>query len=413
MKAELPFLKHSRVYTVAEVNQLVKSVLEGGMPSLILVEGEVSNCRRAVSGHIYFTLKDANSELRAVVWRSTAENLSTEIEDGKRILCLGRIRVYTIKGNYELVVQSVEERGIGALFLAFERLKRRLAEEGLFDEEHKKPLPEFPHTVAVVTSPTGAAVRDIIKTIKQRFPKVRILVYGVSVQGESAAEEIAGAIDALNRLSDVSVMIVGRGGGSLEDLWAFNEEVVARAIFRSRIPVVSAVGHEIDYTISDFVADARAKTPTAAADLVVPDLAEVTERMRNLLHRCITTLHHRLQRQHQVLKSAEKSRIFTDPFYSVHQLQRRIDDIWLHLRKDIRNFLQSRRQLLDTVGGRLNASSPLAVLERGYSITTVLGKKEPLRKAADAPEGTLIETTLAEGKLISRVESDEEKESSL
>jgi exodeoxyribonuclease VII large subunit len=281
-----------------------------------------------------------------------------------------------------------------------------LQEEGLFDPAHKKPLPRFPDTIAVVTSPHGAAVRDIIRTIHNRFPKVRILVYGVLVQGESAADSIARALDALNERDDISVIIIGRGGGSIEDLCAFNEEVVARAIYRSRIPVVSAVGHEVDYTISDFVADVRAPTPTGAGQLVVPDIREVEQNLGNLIRRCVVVLQHTLAQQREVLKAAAKSPIFADPFSFVHDLQRRIDDIWRHIRKDIVTILARKKERLNSLGGRLNNASPLAVLERGYSITTVVGKNEPLKDPQDAPSGTLIETRLAKGKLLSRVQSD-------
>lgn len=392
-----------RIYTVTELNRLVKSTLELSLPYTIWVEGEVSNYKRASSGHIYFTLKDDESELRAVIWRSSAEKLPVEIEDGIRLLCIGRIRVYTVKGCYELEVQRIEKRGVGALYLAFERLKDRLQKEGLFDEKHKKPLPPFPHTVGIVTSPVGAAVRDIIKTVRGRFPKVRILIYGVQVQGEGAAKEIADAIDALNRYGNISVIVVGRGGGSIEDLWAFNEEVVARAIFRSRIPVVSAVGHEVDYTISDFVADARAPTPTAAAELVVPDMTEIAEKLRSFMNLCVATVRHNLMKHREMLKTATKSVVFTDPLLNIRQLQRRIDDIWHHMIKDARAILRSKQELLSGITGRLNASNPLSVLNRGYSITTVLGEERPLKNPQEAPEGTFIETTLAEGKLISQV----------
>ncbi|MCX7703601.1 MAG: exodeoxyribonuclease VII large subunit, partial [Planctomycetota bacterium] len=323
------------------------------------------------------------------------------------VLCVRRLRDYAAKGDYDFDVRHLEPRGVGTLYLAFEQLKKRLQAEGLFDSAHKKPLPRFPHTIAVVTSPQGAAVRDIIRTIQNRFPKVRILLYGVQVQGAGAAGEIARALDILNQRDDISVIIIGRGGGSLEDLWAFNEECVARAIYRSRVPVVSAVGHEVDYTISDFVADVRAPTPTGAGQLVVPDLNEVLRNLNMHVRRCFISLRHILMRQKEALRSAAKSPVFADPFSRLHDLQRTLDDIWRHIRKDILSAIQRKKENLSLLGERLNASSPLAILKRGYSITTLAGEKSPLKDPKDAPPGTLIETRLLKGKLLSKTLPDQ------
>ncbi len=267
--------------SVRQVNELVRGALVRYLPPTLHVLGEISNLSRPASGHVYFTLKDDYSELRCVMWRSTALHLKFAPEDGLAVIATGGVEVYAQRGFYQLVVRRLEPRGVGALEVAFRQLKERLAREGLFDPRRKRPLPRIPERIAVVTSPTGAAIRDILQTLARRYPPVEVLVFPVRVQGEGAAQEIAAAIGALNEhaaeLGGIDVLIAGRGGGSLEDLWAFNEEIVARAIAASRIPVVSAVGHEVDVTISDLVADVRAPTPTAAAELTTPVLSELTE----------------------------------------------------------------------------------------------------------------------------------------
>jgi exodeoxyribonuclease VII large subunit len=267
--------------SVRQVNELVRGALTRYLPATLHVLGEISNLSRPTSGHVYFTLKDDTSELRCVLWRGAAVRLKFAPEDGMQVIATGNIEVYARRGFYQLIARRLEPRGVGALEVAFRQLKERLEREGLFDPRRKKPLPRIPQRIAVVTSPTGAAIRDILQTLARRFPALEILVFPVRVQGAGAAEEIAAAIRALNEhahaLGRIDVLIAGRGGGSLEDLWAFNEEVVARAIAASRIPVVSAVGHEVDVTISDLVADVRAPTPTAAAELITPTLAELAD----------------------------------------------------------------------------------------------------------------------------------------
>src|SRR2546427_4549224 len=262
------------LYTVSALTALLRVHIESAF-SNIWVEGEGSNLRIPTSGHAYFTLKDAASQMRAVLFRSVGRSLRFALQDGMQLVCRGRVTVYEPKGDYQVIVEYAEPKGVGALQLAFEQLKARLAAEGLFDQARKRPLPFFPRRIGVVTSATGAAIRDIVQVAHKRDPGITIVLNPVAVQGESAAGEIARAIEELNELGGFDVLVVGRGGGSLEDLWAFNEELVARAIAASRIPVVSAVGHEIDFTIADFVADVRAPTPSAAAALVVPDRVEI------------------------------------------------------------------------------------------------------------------------------------------
>ncbi len=272
---EIPAPDADRILKVKDLNRVAKELLERSFP-LVMVEGEISNFKRHMpSGHLYFTLKDDEAQVRVVMWRSDAVRLRFEISDGMKMIVKGKVSLYESRGDFQLYAISMVPAGQGVLQLAFEQLKKKLEAEGLFREEHKRPLPEFPRRIGVVTSIEGAAVRDIISVIRRRFPLVELVVIPVKVQGEGAAAEIARAIQQMNRLGNVDVLIVGRGGGSLEDLWAFNEEVVARAIYDSKIPVISAVGHQVDYTISDFVADVRAATPSAAAELVVPDRLEL------------------------------------------------------------------------------------------------------------------------------------------
>src|SRR5271169_6490493 len=260
------FSKSQNIFSVTDLTRKIKGTLEEGF-SGIAVQGELSNFKRHSSGHLYFTLKDEHTQIQCVMWRSRVPTLSVSPQDGMKMIARGNVTVYEVRGNYQLDVSSLQLLGAGELQIAFERLKQKLSTEGLFDQDHKKPLPQFPQRIGVVTSPTGAAIRDIINVVNRRFPSTELILYPVRVQGIGAAEEIASAIDDFNAFGEVGVILIGRGGGSLEDLWAFNEEIVARSIYRSSIPVVSAVGHEIDFTIADFVADLRAPTPSAAAEL--------------------------------------------------------------------------------------------------------------------------------------------------
>lgn len=294
--------------TVRQVNELVRGAIAQHLPPTLHVLGEIGDCSRAPSGHLYFTLKDEHSELRCVMWRSVAVRLRFELQTGLAVIATGGVEVYSPRGTYQLVVRRIEPRGVGALEIAFRQLKARLEREGLFDPRRKRPLPRIPERIAVITSESGAAIRDILKTIARRFPAVELLIFPVRVQGEGAAAEIAAAIALMNREADalggIDVAIVGRGGGSLEDLWAFNEEVVARAIAASRIPIVSAVGHEIDVSISDLVADVRAATPTAAAELVTPHVHDLRSRLDRQIGRCTRAVTHALELARGALKAA-------------------------------------------------------------------------------------------------------------
>ncbi|MCG3126843.1 MAG: Exodeoxyribonuclease 7 large subunit [Phycisphaerae bacterium] len=334
-----------QVLSVRQVTALVRGALARGVPATLHVLGELADLSRPASGHLYFTLKDASSELRAVMWRSSAIRMRFTPEPGLEVIATGSIEVYEPRGVYQLVVTRLEPRGIGALELAFRQLRDRLAREGLFDAARKRPLPRVPFRVGLVTSPRGAAIRDILQTLQRRFPRLDLIVAPVPVQGPDAAPRIADAIAALNRWSDalggIDVLIVGRGGGSLEDLWAFNEEAVARAIVRSAIPVVSAVGHEVDVTIADFVADVRAATPTAAAELVAPRLVDVLEELDRDRQRCTRCLGHSLELRRARLDALAASDWLARPLLALRHRAQRLDELAARLR----SALLERRRL--------------------------------------------------------------------
>ena len=391
-----------RVYTVSEITREIKTLLESRFFSL-WVEGEVSNAKRASSGHWYFTLKDAESALSAVLFRADAAGIRFQLQDGLKVLAFGQINLYGKRGQYQLAASRLEPQGMGALQLAFEQLKKKLAAEGLFDSARKKPLPIFPRHIGVVTSPTGAALRDILQVINRRFSTLHIVINPVRVQGEGAAAEIARALDEFNVLGNVEVIIVARGGGSLEDLWAFNEEPVARAIARSRIPVISAVGHEIDWTIADFAADLRAPTPSAAAELVVAKKTELTERVRSALRRITAHAGWRLQHLRQRRQNAAASYVFADPRRLLRPFQQRLDDLLQQLPRSLRHRLALRRQRLAGVMAHLQAVSPLSVLSRGYSFTRMAADGTILKTTGGLKPGETVETHLARGEFTSIV----------
>ena len=390
--------------TITELNELVKGTLESRLEPL-WVEGEVSNFRMPPSGHCYFTLKDDRSQIAAVMFRRQGMRLRFTPENGMALLCYGRVSVYSARGDLQLYVEDMEPQGKGALYLAFEQLKKKLAEEGLFAPERKRPLPFLPQTIGIVTSGRGAALHDMLRILADRFARRRIIVRPVQVQGEGAAREIAAGIADLNRLGGIDVMIVGRGGGSLEDLWAFNEEIVARAIHASSIPVVSAVGHEIDFTIADFVADQRAPTPTAAAEMIMPRMAELLERvaaMEAQLQRCMQS---KIDRSRQDL--SRWVRRLADPGRRLRENQQLVDELSIALVRRFQERLRKCRDHLARQSGRLEALSPLAVLERGYSIAHKLPEERIVKEAANLAEGDLLRISFASGKALCRVERKE------
>jgi exodeoxyribonuclease VII large subunit len=409
MSSEAPSLfdRQRNVLTVTEITRRIKELLRDRFQDL-WITGEVSNLTYHRSGHIYLTLKDEGASLHCAMWRSAASRLRFRIEEGSEVIVLGSVGVYEPRGEYQLVLSHVEPKGIGALALAFEQLKKKLAAEGLFDERHKKPLPFLPRRIAIVTSPTGAAVRDIIRTILARYPNAHIVVHPVRVQGEGAAGEIALAIRSLNETNEADVMIVGRGGGSLEDLWAFNEEVTARAIFASAIPVISAVGHEVDVTISDFVADARAATPTAAGEMVVPAEEDLRLALLQLRQRLALALRNALQRLRAALDALSASYALRRPAEILEHRAQQLDELWRRLGREARILLETRLKALDASKSHVESLNPLNVLARGYSITTLKGSGTPLRSATGIRAGDDIETVLADGRIVSRVHETRE-----
>ena len=345
------------ILTVTELTTTIKSLLESTF-GFLWVTGEISNLRQPRSGHVYCTLKDENSQIRAVVFRQTLRNIGFDLEDGMNIVCRGRVSVYQQRGEYQLIIDAAEPRGLGAMQMAFEQLKKRLDEEGLFDPSRKQTIPFLPRRIGIVTSATGAAIRDILHITKRRCPSIDILIAPVRVQGMEAPPEICEAIARLNTIEDVDVIIVTRGGGSLEDLFPFNDERVARAIFESKIPVISAVGHEIDFTITDFVADLRAPTPSAAAELVVPIKKELMDTVGNLRLRMINSnqrMTHRLTERLSFYDERVK-----DPRRRIEDLQMSIDDLSERLVTGLRYGFDARERQLTNYGGLLKLMNPLA-----------------------------------------------------
>jgi len=403
-EVDLPLFTSTPKYlTVSQLNQLVRVTLETRLDA-VWVLGEISNFRVPPSGHCYFTLKDNNSQISAVLFRRQGQNLPFVPENGMQVLCFARISLYTARGDLQIYVESLEPRGQGALYLAFEQLKKKLAEEGLFAAERKRPLPFLPVSIGIVTSDTGAALHDMLRIIRDRYADRRVIVRPVKVQGSGSAKEIAAAIADLCT-TGVEVMIVGRGGGSLEDLWAFNEEVVARAIFACSVPVISAVGHEVDFTIADFVADQRAPTPTAAAEMVVPckqDLLAQLQLIENQLLRCVQS---KIDNGHEICRALVKRLL--DPGRKLREKQQHLDDLSLDLQRRFKSRLNQFKDRLDHEGSRLNALSPLAVLDRGYSITHKMPDEVIVKSADSLNVGDLVRITLGQGRADCRVEGKE------
>ena len=415
-------LKPDKIYTVSEVTKMVKLELESAFPQL-WIEGEMSNFHRHHSGHLYFTLKDEMSQLRTVMFRSWAQKVVFDLKDGLQIIARGRINVYEPRGEYQFVVEMAEPKGKGALQLAFEQLKEKLKNEGLFDPALKKKLPLLPKKIGIVTSPRGAAIIDILRTLDRRFARLHILIYPAKVQGEGAADEIVEGIDYLGDLPDIDVLIVGRGGGSMEDLWAFNEEKVARSIFRCPVPIISAVGHEIDFTIADFVADIRASTPSAAAEMVVEKEQSFEERIENLENRLIQNQKYFLQeRRHEVL-SLTQHRAFQNMKVSLLNLEQKVDELELRAWNVIRNLkqriseIQSRtifleEKLRSTLRGRLqqlqaswerfsvllHSLSPLNILKKGYTLCWKDSGQSLIRRIDDVPKEEEVTVSFYKGE---------------
>ncbi|HHC71546.1 MAG TPA: exodeoxyribonuclease VII large subunit [Thiotrichales bacterium] len=440
------------IYTVSRLNAEVRALLEGSFP-LLWIEGEISNLARPASGHIYFSLKDARAQVRCAMFRNRNLRLRFQPANGMQVLVRARITLYEGRGEFQLVVEHMEEAGEGRLQRELEILKQRLAAEGLFDQALKRPLPPLPRRIGVITSPTGAAIRDILSVLRRRMPSIPVLIYPVPVQGEGAAEAIARAIATASRRADCDLLILARGGGSLEDLWPFNEEVVARAIRSSALPVISGVGHEIDFTISDLAADHRAPTPSAAAESAVPDRRELSSRLTRYRQQLVTAMEGRLTgtrlrlrhlatrlQQQQPINRLLQHRLRLDelgmrmgrairgvieihrhqlhrqqarlsghdPRRRVERLRLRLAPLQQRLARGVGEQIDRRREHLRTLVATLDGISPLATLGRGYAIVSRLEDGRVIRDARDANPGERVRARLARGALLCRVEEREE-----
>lgn len=396
------------VLSVTELTKYIKEKLETDrLLANLWVKGEISNLKLHSSGHIYLTLKDRDSCLKVVMFRSRGRGLVFRPENGMSVLVRGYISLYERDGSYQLYAEEMEPEGIGALYIAFEQMKQKLAAQGLFDQGRKRPLPRYPKVLGIVTSPTGAAVQDMLNIVRRRWPKLEIILAPVLVQGEAASADIARAIGEMNRLGRIDVLIVGRGGGSLEELWAFNTEEVALAIAKSKIPVVSAVGHETDYTIADMVADLRAPTPSAAAELVVPERREMQRYLVSLEQRLEKGVNSRVERLRHRLKVCTASQVLQRPFLITANRQQTLDMLTASLHRAGKLTIAEKGSALANMMGKLNVLSPLSTLARGYSICTTPGG-EIITDAKDVTVGQRVMVTLDKGSLDCTVERKEE-----
>ena len=392
------------VLSVSQFTSQLKGVVEGEF-SQVWVAGEISNFSRPQSGHCYFTLKDDAAQLRGVIWRGTASRLKFDLADGLEVVCRGHVDVYPPRGSYQLVVEQITPQGVGALELALRKLREKLGREGLFDAERKRPLPSFPRRIGIVTSPTGAAIRDFLEVLRRRWRGVEVLVFPARVQGEGAAAEIAEGIRLANRCRpELDVLVVGRGGGSLEDLWCFNEEETVRAIAASEIPTISAVGHEIDVTLADLAADVRALTPSEAAERVVPSSQEVIELLQSRQMRMTGAVNSRVMELRGRLDALANRPALARPLDSVHNLGRQVDQFSSQLKSAGAVYLRELQGRLATVSGKLETLSPLGVLGRGYSITHSQRTGRVVTAAKQLKAGEKIETRLADGTVVSTVD---------
>ncbi|MBI3286960.1 MAG: exodeoxyribonuclease VII large subunit [Chloroflexi bacterium] len=398
------------ILSVSELTRHIKDLLEEDERLQDLwIQGEVSGFRLYPSGHAYFTLKDEAASIRCVLWRSDANRQRTLPQDGQAVIIHGRVSIYEPRGAYQLYVDLIQPVGIGSLYLRLEELKERLQAEGLFAPERKRPLPQFPRRLGVVTSPQAAAWKDILRVLRQRYPLVEVILAPAQVQGEGAPEQIADAIQALSEDTDVEVIIVARGGGSLEELWAFNEEMVARAIYHARVPVVSGVGHEIDFTIADWVADVRAPTPTAAAALVVPDAAELRSSLQRSAARLGETMRDRMSESRADVDDLALRLRRASPQAPIVQQRQRLDEWVYRTHRALRQRLAVQRERLRSRELQLASLDPQATLERGYSITTQQATGEVIRSVSQVATGDRIAVQLAEGRLRGVVEEPPEE----
>lgn len=387
--------------SISDVNAYIKSILDSNeFLNYVHIKGEISNLKFHTRGHLYFSLKDENSKINAVMFNYKNYNLDFIPKDGMNVQVKGKISVYVSGGSYQITVTDMKEDGVGNLYVLFEELKKKLASEGLFDTNKKKRLPRIPKKVGVITASTGAAVKDIISTINRRFPLTEIILFPTLVQGDGAKENIVRMLKKADE-SDVDVIILGRGGGSIEDLWAFNEEVVARQIYMTNKPVVSAVGHEIDYTISDFVSDLRAPTPTAAAELVVPNKLEIIRYLNDYKARIISVITKKLSNYEEILNKYKNNYILNNPTNMYQAREQKLDNLIEKLNRNIMFDLEKKQIKLDNLKTKLELLNPLNILDKGYSVTTVNGKI--VKSVNDVNSGDVVSTKLSDGLIESIV----------
>lgn len=390
------------VYSVSEITKDIRFTLENRFTD-VWVEGEITNFKLHTSGHMYFTLKDESAQIQCVMFRRENSALGFEPGEGMKVLVRSRVSVYAPRGQYQLYIERIEPKGIGALQIRFQQLVEKLKNEGLFEEVYKKQIPYLPKAIGIVTSIDGAALRDILNILERRFSGAHLLIYPVAVQGVGAAESIATAIDDFNILKNADVLIVGRGGGSLEDLWAFNEEIVARAIFNSHIPVISAVGHEVDFTVADFVADLRAATPSAAAELVLPLKEELIERVEELKLRSLQGINGLIKDRRQELKLLAENRSLKDPL-AIFEIQfQKLDELKKQANSLFQNFIAFKNEKIFSLLGKLEALGPLAVLKRGFSVSLKLPEEKIITSIKKIKVGDLLRTNLSDGFFTSQI----------
>ena len=388
---------------VSELNGYIKNIIDGDeMLANVYIKGEISNFKRHYSGHLYFTLKDETSLIKCVMFKSYTNYLNFEPKDGMSVVILGSVSVFERDGVYQVYAKGMEPEGVGALYKAYEKLKAKLSEEGLFDEAHKKPIPILPRAIGVVTSKTGAVIRDIINVTTRRLPNVNIILYPAAVQGEGAAQTIVNGIKYFNKAKNVDTIIIGRGGGSLEDLCPFNEEITARAIYESEIPIISAVGHETDFTIADFVADLRAPTPSAAGELAVPDVLEVRWKLENINKRLANSLRKKVENMRIKYDNLKNSRALKNPYDALRQKMILCDNLYKNIENNFSLKVKDRHIKLVGFIGRLENLSPLKTMLRGYSIVENLDGKV-IKSVNDLSKNDEISIRLNDGKRKAKI----------
>ncbi|MGB4045304.1 MAG: exodeoxyribonuclease VII large subunit [Halanaerobiales bacterium] len=392
------------IYTVSEITKYLKDLLAiDPLINDIWLTGEISNFHHHSSGHMYFTLKDENSAIAAIMFKGYNSQLKFQLEDGLKVIAHGYISLYEPRGTYQFYIDSMEPAGKGALYLAFEQLKEKLEKEGLFDQAHKKMIPLLPKKIGIVTSPTGAAIRDILSVVKRRFPNIYLLVVPSLVQGETASEQLAKGIEYLNRRGDIDLIILSRGGGTIEDLWPFNEEILARAIYDSQVPIISGVGHETDFTIADFVADLRAPTPSAAAELAIASRLELEKSIASNQERLSYAMGNKIREYRKQLQGLMERRVFTRPEELFSREMQELDDLSRRLEWVMEKELNGLQEKFQILNGKLESLSPLKTLARGYSISTYQGKVIDSIKTVEI--GQEIQILVKDGEIKSRIVS--------